>query len=78
VRAKLPRPLQTIHVQAYAFTSQPIARVLTDAEKRGVEDIAILDASNRTKKYSAASFRPRPPGFAYGARLIEAARKRDP
>jgi phosphatidylserine/phosphatidylglycerophosphate/cardiolipin synthase-like enzyme len=35
----------TVHVQAYSFTSQPIARALTDAEKRGVKVIAILDAS---------------------------------
>jgi hypothetical protein len=42
-----------VHVQAYSFTSQPIARALTDAEKRGVKVIAILDASNRTKNYSA-------------------------
>ena len=47
---------QTVHVQAYSFTSQPVARALTDAEKRGVKVIAILDASNRTKKYSAADF----------------------
>ncbi len=46
----------TIHVQAYSFTSQGIARALTDAEKRGVKVIAILDASNRTKNYSAADF----------------------
>ena len=39
---------QTVHVQAYSFTSQPIARALTEAEKRGVKAIAILDASNRT------------------------------
>src|SRR2546430_662886 len=47
---------QTIYVQAYSFTSQQIARALSDAEKRGVKVIAILDASNRTKNYSAADF----------------------
>jgi phosphatidylserine/phosphatidylglycerophosphate/cardiolipin synthase-like enzyme len=46
----------TIHVQAYSFTSRSIARALTDAEKRGVKVVAILDASNRTKNYSAADF----------------------
>ena len=45
-----------IHVQAYSFTSAPIAKALTDADKRGVKVIAILDASNRTKNYSAADF----------------------
>ena len=51
---ELSNAKQTVHVQAYSFTSQPIARALTDAEKRGVKVIAILDASNRTKNYSAA------------------------
>lgn len=46
----------TIHLQAYSFTSEPIARALVDAEKRGVKVVAILDASNRTKNYSAADF----------------------
>jgi hypothetical protein len=31
-------------------------RALTNAEKRGVKVVAILDASNRTKNYSAADF----------------------
>jgi len=53
---ELSNAKQTVHVQAYSFTSQPIARALTDAEKRGVKVIAILDASNRTKNYSAADF----------------------
>jgi phosphatidylserine/phosphatidylglycerophosphate/cardiolipin synthase-like enzyme len=42
---ELSNAKQTVHVQAYSFTSQPIARALTDAEKRGVKVIAILDAS---------------------------------
>jgi phosphatidylserine/phosphatidylglycerophosphate/cardiolipin synthase-like enzyme len=46
----------SIHVQAYSFTSQGIAKALVDAEKRGVKVIAILDASNRTKNYTAADF----------------------
>jgi phosphatidylserine/phosphatidylglycerophosphate/cardiolipin synthase-like enzyme len=46
----------TIHVQAYSFTSQWIAKALVDAEKRGVKVVAILDASNRTKNYTAADF----------------------
>src|SRR5205807_6993452 len=47
---------QSIHVQAYSFTSSAIARALTDAEERGAKVVAILDASNRTKHYSAADF----------------------
>ena len=46
----------TIHLQAYTFTSASIARALTDADDRGVKVIAILDASNRAKNYSAADF----------------------
>ena len=47
---------QSVHVQAYSFTSSAIARALTDAEERGAKVVAILDASNRTKHYSAADF----------------------
>jgi phosphatidylserine/phosphatidylglycerophosphate/cardiolipin synthase-like enzyme len=50
---ELSNAKQTVHVQAYSFTSQPIARALTEAEKRGVKVIAILDASKRAKNYSA-------------------------
>jgi phosphatidylserine/phosphatidylglycerophosphate/cardiolipin synthase-like enzyme len=43
-------------VQAYSFTSAPIAKALVDAHKRGVEVLAVLDKSNETEKYSAATF----------------------
>ncbi|WP_428940584.1 phospholipase D family protein [Fontivita pretiosa] len=46
----------SILVQAYAFTSAPIAKAITDALKRGVKVTAILDASNRPAQYSAATF----------------------
>jgi phosphatidylserine/phosphatidylglycerophosphate/cardiolipin synthase-like enzyme len=46
----------SILVQAYSFTSAPIAKALVDAKKRGVRVEAILDKSNRTDKYSAADF----------------------
>ncbi len=45
-----------ILIQAYSFTSQPIARALIRAKERGVKITAILDKSNRSKKYSAATF----------------------
>jgi phosphatidylserine/phosphatidylglycerophosphate/cardiolipin synthase-like enzyme len=35
-------------VQAYGFTSAPIAKALTDAHKRGVKILAVLDKSNET------------------------------
>jgi phosphatidylserine/phosphatidylglycerophosphate/cardiolipin synthase-like enzyme len=46
----------TILVQAYSFTSAPIAKALVDAEKRGVKVQVILDKSQRTEKYSDADF----------------------
>lgn len=46
----------TILVQAYSFTSAPIAKALADAKARGVEVAAILDDSQRTEKYSSADF----------------------
>jgi phosphatidylserine/phosphatidylglycerophosphate/cardiolipin synthase-like enzyme len=43
-------------VQAYSFTSKPIAEALVDAHKRGVHTEIILDKSNIRDKYSAADF----------------------
>jgi len=46
-----------ILVQAYSFTSAPIAKALVDARKRGVHVEIILDKSQRsTKKYGSADF----------------------
>lgn len=45
-----------ILVQAYSFTSTPIAKALLDAHKRGVKVQAILDKSQRTQNYSSATF----------------------
>ncbi|MEN6615327.1 MAG: phospholipase D family protein [Syntrophorhabdus sp.] len=45
-----------ILVQAYSFTSAQIAKALVDAHKRGVKVEAILDKSQRTAKYSYATF----------------------
>lgn len=47
---------EEILVQAYSFTSPPIAAALRDAHRRGVKVIAVLDSSNRTAKYSGATF----------------------
>lgn len=43
-------------MQAYSFTSVPIAEALLDAHKKGVKVEAILDKSQRTEKYSSADF----------------------
>jgi len=50
------RCTQQILVQAYSFTSAPIAKALVDAHHRGVNVLAVLDKSNETEKYSAATF----------------------
>ena len=47
---------QRIWVLAYSFTSAPIAEALVAAHKRGVEVLAVLDKSNQTGKYTAATF----------------------
>jgi phosphatidylserine/phosphatidylglycerophosphate/cardiolipin synthase-like enzyme len=43
-------------VQAYSFTSTPIAKALVDANKRGVKVEAILDKSQRKESYTEATF----------------------
>lgn len=43
-------------IQAYSFTSTPIAKALVEAKKRGVRVEALLDKSNQTDKSSAADF----------------------
>lgn len=52
----IDRAQRSIYLQAYSFTSAPIAKALLAAHKRGVKVEAILDKSNRTAKYSAADF----------------------
>lgn len=54
--AALAGAQKSILVQAYGFTSAPIAKALVDAHKRGVEVRVILDKSNRTQQYSSATF----------------------
>lgn len=45
-----------ILVQAYSFTSAPIAKALVEAKKRGIRIEAVLDKSQRNEKYSSADF----------------------
>lgn len=47
---------ESVFVQAYSFTSAPIAKALVDAHKRGVAIEVVLDKSQRTEKYSGATF----------------------
>jgi phosphatidylserine/phosphatidylglycerophosphate/cardiolipin synthase-like enzyme len=53
---ELNKAEDTILVQAYSFTSAPIAKALLDAHRRGVKVGVILDKSQRTQSYSSATF----------------------
>jgi phosphatidylserine/phosphatidylglycerophosphate/cardiolipin synthase-like enzyme len=53
---ELNKAKSTILIQAYPFTSAPIAKALLDAHKRGVKVEVILDKSQRTQQYSSATF----------------------
>jgi phosphatidylserine/phosphatidylglycerophosphate/cardiolipin synthase-like enzyme len=52
----LGRAKSTVLVQAYSFTSAPIAKALVEAHRRGVRVEVVLDKSQRTEKYSSATF----------------------
>ena len=46
----------SVLVQAYSFTSAPIAGAVVAAHRRGVKVQVILDKSQRSEKYSSADF----------------------
>ena len=52
----LDHATNSVLVQAYSFTSAPIAKAVVDAHRRGVKVQVILDRSQRTEKYSEADF----------------------
>lgn len=52
----LKQAKRSVLVQAYSFTSAPIAQALVDARKRRVTVQVILDSSQETEKYSSADF----------------------
>ncbi len=47
---------ETVLVQAYSFTSAPIAKALTAAHNRGVDVRVILDKSQKSERYSEMTF----------------------
>ncbi len=55
VRA-LNQASNSVLIQAYSFTSAPIAESVVAAHRRGVKVQVILDSSQRTEKYSEADF----------------------
>ena len=46
----------SIRVLAYSFTSSPIAKALVDAHKRGVDVQVVVDKSQKSEKYTSATF----------------------
>jgi phosphatidylserine/phosphatidylglycerophosphate/cardiolipin synthase-like enzyme len=52
----LDQATNSVFVQAYNFTSAPIAKALVDAHRRGLKVRVILDRNQRTEKYSEADF----------------------
>jgi len=54
--ASIGQAKDSIFVQAYSFTSAPVAKALVDAAKRGVKIEAILDKSQRSERYTGATF----------------------
>jgi len=53
---ELDKAQTSVLVQAYSFTSTPIAKALLNAQKRGVKVEVILDKSQKKEKYSSADF----------------------
>lgn len=52
---EIDRAKSTILVQAYSFSSAPIARALVEAHKRGVNVQLIIDKSVETEEHSSAN-----------------------
>jgi phosphatidylserine/phosphatidylglycerophosphate/cardiolipin synthase-like enzyme len=46
----------TLHIQAYQFTSAPIAEAVVHAQKRGVQIVVVLDPSQESERYHIAQF----------------------
>ncbi len=53
---ELSRAQKTVLVQAYAFTSSPIAEALVKAKRRGVKVEVILDKEQARDQYTEATF----------------------
>jgi phospholipase D len=49
---EIDKATTSIHMQAYSFTSNPIADALIRAHKRGVTIVVIADKSQRKEKYT--------------------------
>jgi len=47
---------KSVKIQAYIFTSVPIAEAVIEAKRRGIEVIVMLDSSRSRRKYSTARY----------------------
>lgn len=47
---------KSILIQAYSFTSTPIAKALVQAKQRGIDVRVILDKSQRSERYTGATY----------------------
>lgn len=56
VVAEIGKAQEEVLVQAYSFTSTPIAKALLEAHKRGVKVEAVLDKSQLSERYTSATF----------------------
>jgi phosphatidylserine/phosphatidylglycerophosphate/cardiolipin synthase-like enzyme len=56
VVSELEAAKSSVLVQAYSFTSTPIAKALVAAHRRGIDVRVILDKSQRSEKYSQVDF----------------------
>jgi phosphatidylserine/phosphatidylglycerophosphate/cardiolipin synthase-like enzyme len=54
--SQIDKAKSEILVQAYSFTSAPIAKALLNAHKRNMKVVVILDKSQRKEKYTSATF----------------------
>jgi phosphatidylserine/phosphatidylglycerophosphate/cardiolipin synthase-like enzyme len=54
--AQLDAAQSSVLVQAYSFTSAPIAQALLSAHQRGLDVRVLLDKSQRSEKYTSADF----------------------
>ncbi len=53
---QLNQAKSTLHIQAYQFTSAPIAEAVVGAHKRGVKIEVVLDPSQESERYHVAQF----------------------
>jgi phosphatidylserine/phosphatidylglycerophosphate/cardiolipin synthase-like enzyme len=56
IEREIGKAKNEVLVQASSFTSAPIARALTNAHKQGIKVEAILDKSQRSERYTSATY----------------------